>query len=40
VTGGATLAENFLFVHDARDERIAQPKKQAPFGVARAFDLS
>jgi hypothetical protein len=40
VTGDATLAEYFLFVQDARDQPRALPMKQAPFGVARAFDLS
>jgi len=40
VTGDATLAENFLFVHDARDDYRALSMKQVRFGVARAFDLS
>jgi hypothetical protein len=40
VTGNATLAESFLFVHDARAARGARSMQQAPFGGARAFDLS
>jgi hypothetical protein len=40
VTGDTALAESFLFVHDAREECRAKPMEQAPFGVARVFDLS
>jgi hypothetical protein len=40
VTGKATLAESFLFVHRACRKAHAKPIEQAHFRHARAFDLS
>jgi hypothetical protein len=40
VTGKATLAESFLFVHRAGRKAHAKAMEQAHFRLAPAFDLS